>query len=151
MDLQLTEQVTYLFISHDLRVVGYLSDRIAVMYLGKLMEVGPAGIVFARPAPSLHRSARLVRAEHRRGEPDSYPVDGEIPSAATPPPGCVFHTRCPRRLDNGLCEGVEPPLVEVAPGHLMACHIELEELRRLQAVEVTIRPATSRLDPPPGR
>jgi peptide/nickel transport system ATP-binding protein len=145
VDLQLTEQVTYLFISHDLRVVGYLSDRIAVMYLGKLMEVGPSDIVFAAPhhpyTEALVSSMPSIGRESRT----RIRLSGEIPSAANPPPGCVFHTRCPRRLDNGLCEDVEPPLVEVAPGHLMACHIDIGELRRLQTVAVTIRPTTSPL------
>jgi peptide/nickel transport system ATP-binding protein len=143
VDLQLTEQVTYLFISHDLRVVGYLSDRIAVMYLGKLMEVGPSDIVFA--APHHPYTEALVSSVPNFGEETRRRIrlSGEIPSAAEPPPGCVFHTRCPRRLDSGLCEDVAPPLVEVAPGHLMACHIDVDELRRLQAVDVTVRPTTS--------
>jgi peptide/nickel transport system ATP-binding protein len=57
---------------------------------------------------------------------------GEIPSASDPPSGCVFHTRCPRRLASGVCESVEPPLAEVEPGHLMSCHIPLDQLRVLQ-------------------
>ena len=131
-DLQAKEQVTYLFISHDLGVVRYLSDRIAVLYLGRLLEIGPAETVFAGPhhpyteallsaVPSLdgHRQERIRLA-------------GEIPSAASPPAGCVFHTRCPRKLSTGVCERVEPPLAEVEPGHLMSCHIPIEELRRLQ-------------------
>jgi len=65
--------------------------------------------------------------------PTRIRLSGEIPSTASPPPGCVFHTRCPRVLDSGICERAEPPLVEVEPGHLMRCHIGVEELRRLQA------------------
>jgi len=133
VDLQISKQVTYLFISHDLRVVGYLSDRIAVMYLGRLMEVGPSDIVFKGPHHPYTEA--LVSSVPRIDGPIATRIrlSGEIPSAAKPPAGCVFHTRCPRVLDDGTCENVEPPLVEVAPGHLMRCHIPLEELRSLQA------------------
>ena len=64
-------------------------------------------------------------------------LEGEIPSAASPPTGCVFHTRCPRRLPTGVCETTEPPLAEVAPGHLMSCHIPIDQLRILQRAETT--------------
>jgi len=134
-DLQARQQVSYVFISHDLAVVRYLADRIAVLYLGRLMEVGPAEAVFSAPhhpyteallsaVPSLdgRRTARIRLA-------------GEIPSAAHPPQGCVFHTRCPRRLASGICERVEPALVEVAPLRTMRCHIPLAELALLQAGE----------------
>jgi peptide/nickel transport system ATP-binding protein len=134
-DLQGSKRVTYLFISHDLGVVRYLSDRIAVLYLGRLMEYGDAETVFAGPhhpyteallsaVPSLDgtRSERII-------------LKGEIPSPAHPPSGCVFHTRCPRRLVSGICESTEPPLAEVEPGHFMRCHIPASDLRRLQDVE----------------
>jgi peptide/nickel transport system ATP-binding protein len=134
-DLQGGKRVTYLFISHDLGVVRYLSDRIAVLYLGRLMEYGDAEAVFAGPhhpyteallsaVPSLDgtRSERII-------------LKGEIPSPAHPPSGCVFHTRCPRRLVSGICESTEPPLAEVEPGHFMRCHIPASDLRRLQDVE----------------
>jgi len=134
-DLQSAEQVSYLFISHDLGLVRYLSDRIVVLYLGRVMEVGPAETVFAGPhhpytealfsaVPSLdgQRRARIRLA-------------GEIPSAADPPGGCVFHTRCPRKLSTGICESTEPPLLEDEPGHQIRCHIPLAELRSLQRNE----------------
>jgi peptide/nickel transport system ATP-binding protein len=134
-DLQGSKRVTYLFISHDLGVVRYLSDRIAVLYLGRLMEYGAAEAVFIGPhhpyteallsaVPSLDgtRSERII-------------LSGEIPSPAHPPSGCVFHTRCPRRLASGVCESTEPPLAEVEPGHFMRCHIPPGELRQLQKVE----------------
>jgi peptide/nickel transport system ATP-binding protein len=136
-DLQGSKRVTYLFISHDLGVVRYLADRIAVLYLGRLMEYGDAEAVFAGPhhpyteallsaVPSLDgtRSERII-------------LKGEIPSPAHPPSGCVFHTRCPRRLVSGICESTEPPLAEVEPGHFMRCHIPAADLRRLQNVEST--------------
>jgi peptide/nickel transport system ATP-binding protein len=133
VDLQAKEQVTYLFISHDLGLVRYLSDRIAVLYLGRVMELGPAETVFAGPHHP-YTEALLSAVPSLDGlHTERIRLSGEIPSAADPPPGCVFHTRCPRRLPDGVCESTEPPLVEVSPGHLMSCHIPLEELQNLQA------------------
>jgi peptide/nickel transport system ATP-binding protein len=134
-DLQNREQVSYVFISHDLGVVRYLADHIAVLYLGRVMEYGAAETVFSGPhhpyteallsaVPSLDGTIR-----------ERIKLTGEIPSAANPPSGCVFHTRCPRRLTSGICESTEPALVEVEPGHTMRCHIPIAELRSLQAVE----------------
>ncbi len=132
VDLQAKEQVTYLFISHDLGLVRYLSDRIAVLYLGKIMEVGPAETVFAGPHHP-YTEALLSAVPSLDGQrPERIRLHGEIPSAANPPSGCVFHTRCPRRLPTGECESAEPPLREVAPGHLMSCHIPIDQLTVLQ-------------------
>ena len=131
-DLQAGEQVSYLFISHDLGVVRYLSDRIAVLYLGKVMEVGPAERVFSGPHHP-YTEALLSAVPSLDGQrADRIRLTGEIPSAADLPSGCVFHTRCPRRLPSGICESQEPPLREVEPGHRMSCHIPLEELQNLQ-------------------
>jgi peptide/nickel transport system ATP-binding protein len=135
VDLQRAEQVSYLFISHDLGVVRYLSDRIAVLYLGRIMELGPAETVFSGPhhpyTEALVSSLPSVDGEatHR------VRLTGEVPSVANPPSGCVLHTRCPRREGSGveeLCATVEPDLLEVEPGHLMRCHLSLETLRRMQ-------------------
>jgi peptide/nickel transport system ATP-binding protein len=127
-DLQAKEQVTYLFISHDLGLVRYLSDRIAVLYLGRVMELGPAERVFAGPHHP-YTEALLSAVPSLDGQRhERIRLAGEIPSAASPPSGCVFHTRCPRRLDSGICESTEPPLAEVEPGHLMSCHIPLDQL-----------------------
>jgi len=132
VDLQAKEQVTYLFISHDLGLVRYLSDRIAVLYLGRVMEVGPAETVFDPPHHP-YTEALLSAVPSLDGlRTERIRLTGEIPSAASPPSGCVFHTRCPRRLPTGICESDEPPLLEVAPGHLMSCHIPIDELRTLQ-------------------
>ncbi len=132
-DLQSRERVTYVFISHDLGVVRYLSDSIAVLYLGRVMEYGPAETVFSGAhhpyTESLLSAVPSLDGTHH----ERIRLTGEIPSAAHSPSGCVFHTRCPRRLANGLCESTEPALVEVEPGHLMRCHIPVEELRSLQA------------------
>jgi peptide/nickel transport system ATP-binding protein len=130
-DLQREEGVTYLFISHDLGVVRYLSDRIAVLYLGRLMEVGDAATVFDPPhhpyTEALLSAVPTIEGEER----PRIRLEGEIPSASDPPSGCVFHTRCPRYL-GAICEEQEPPLAEVEPGHFMRCHIPIEELRQLQ-------------------
>ncbi len=138
-DLQRNERSSYVFISHDLGVVRYLSDRIAVLYLGRLMEVGSAATVFNGPHHP-YTEALLSAVPSVDGATESRIVlEGEIPSAADPPSGCVFNTRCPRRLETGVCETTVPPLVEVEPGHRMACHIPIEELRQLQSAE----PATA--------
>jgi peptide/nickel transport system ATP-binding protein len=130
-DLQLKSRTSYLLISHDLGVVRYLADRIAVMYLGRIMEVGGSEAVFNGPnhpyTEALLSAVPNVDGDERR----RILLEGEIPSPANPPSGCVFNTRCPRVI-RGLCEVTEPPLVEVEPGHMMSCHIPLEELRRLQ-------------------
>jgi len=132
-DLQAKEQVSYLFISHDLGVVRYLSDRIAVLYLGRLLEVGPAEQVFAGPHHPYTEAllSAVPSLDGQRGE--RIRLAGEIPSAASPPPGCVFHTRCPRRLASGVCESIEPPLAEAERGHFLRCHIPIADLAYLQA------------------
>jgi peptide/nickel transport system ATP-binding protein len=131
-ELQSREGVTYLFISHDLGVVRYISDRIAVLYLGRLMELGDAETVF-NPPHHPYTEALLSAVPNIEGaERPRIRLEGEIPSAADPPSGCVFHTRCPRFL-GAICEEEEPPLAEVGPGHFMRCHIPVEELRVLQA------------------
>ncbi len=130
-ELQIKSKTSYLVISHDLGVVRYLADRIAVMYLGRIMEVGDSETVFRGPnhpyTEALLSAVPNVDNEDRK----RILLQGDIPSPANPPTGCVFNTRC-HRVIAGLCEVVEPPLVEVEPGHLMSCHIPLEELRRLQ-------------------
>ena len=134
-DLQTTERATYLFISHDLGLVRYLSDRIVVLYLGRVMEVGPSETVFAGPHHP-YTEALFSAVPSLDGErPSRIRLTGEIPSAADPPSGCVFHTRCPRRLPTGICESTEPPLLEEETGHLIRCHIPLSELRTIQRNE----------------
>jgi peptide/nickel transport system ATP-binding protein len=130
-DLQNREHVAYVFISHDLGVVRYLSDRIAVMYLGRLMELGPAEVVFDGPHHPYTEALLSAVPTIDGGGRERIKLEGEIPSAATPPTGCVFHTRCPR-FRGAICVEQEPPLVEVEPDHMMRCHIPIEELRQLQ-------------------
>jgi peptide/nickel transport system ATP-binding protein len=132
-DLQRREDVAYLFISHDLGVVRYLADRIVVLYLGRVMEVGPADKVFA--APHHPYTEALLSAVPTLDDLDRLRIrlEGEIPSAAEPPSGCPFQTRCPRKIGE-ICETTEPELRQEEPGHGIRCHIPLEELRRLQVV-----------------
>jgi peptide/nickel transport system ATP-binding protein len=127
-DLQAKHQVSYLFISHDLGSVRYLSDRIAVLYLGQLMEIGPAERVFSGPHHPY--TAALLSAVPSLGHQIGQRVrlEGEIPSAIHVPGGCVFHTRCPRKL-GPVCEERQPPLHPGAePGHLIRCHIPATDL-----------------------
>ncbi|SEP40500.1 peptide/nickel transport system ATP-binding protein [Rhodospirillales bacterium URHD0017] len=123
VDLQERMGLTYLFIAHDLAVVRHVCDRIAVLYLGKIMEVGPAASLFARP---LHPYTRTLisaapvpdpRVERTRRH---VPMKGEPPSALNPPSGCRFRTRCP--IAEEVCALQEPPLLEAAPGQRVACH-----------------------------
>ena len=136
-DLQRDEHVAYLFISHDLGVVHYLADRIAVLYLGRVMEVGPAEDVFAGPHHPYTEA--LLSAVPRLDELGRQRIvlEGEIPSGADPPPGCPFQTRCQRKIGE-ICETTEPELREEVAGHGIRCHIPLEELRRLQVDEGSV-------------
>jgi peptide/nickel transport system ATP-binding protein len=131
-DLQRREDVAYLFISHDLGVVRYLADRIVVLYLGRIMEVGPAEKVFGGPQHPYTEA--LLSAVPTLDNLDRLRIrlEGEIPSAADPPSGCPFHTRCPRKIGE-ICETTEPALREDEIGHAIRCHIPVDELRRLQA------------------
>jgi peptide/nickel transport system ATP-binding protein len=136
-DIQHRERASYVFISHDLGVVRYLSDRIAVLYLGRVMEVGPAGAVFSGPHhPYTEALLSAVPTLDDAGR-ERIRLEGEIPSAANPPSGCPFHTRCQRKIGT-ICETTEPPLAESEPGHEIRCHIPIEELRRLQVEEVPV-------------
>jgi len=134
VELQSENRVAYVFISHDLGVVRYISDRIAVLYLGRLQELGPADVVFDGPHHPYTEALLSAVPTIDGGGRDRIRLEGDIPSAASPPSGCVFHTRCPRKL-GAICEEQEPPLVEVEDGHLMRCHIPIEELRVLQREE----------------
>ena len=128
--LQAERGVSYLFISHDLATVRYLSDRIAVLYLGRLMEIGPAERVFAGPHHP-YTASLLAAAPTLDGRGRQPPrLGGELPSALHPPTGCVFHTRCPRML-GAICAQQEPPLHPGAePGHRIRCHIPTAELNK---------------------
>jgi peptide/nickel transport system ATP-binding protein len=133
-DLQQRKEVAYLFISHDLGVVRYLADRIVVLYLGRVMEIGPADQVFAGPHHPYTEA--LLSAVPTLDDLDRLRIrlEGDIPSASDPPSGCPFQTRCPRKIGE-LCETTEPELIEEEAGHGIRCHIPLAELARLQVVD----------------
>jgi len=134
-ELQVEFGLTYLFIAHDLNVVRHISDRIAVMYLGKIVELSPADELHVRPihpyteallsaVPTVETSAR----ERLRGR---VVLRGDPPSPVAPPSGCRFHTRC--RYATEICSAVEPPLVDHGGGHLAACHHPLDGRTPVQA------------------
>jgi oligopeptide/dipeptide ABC transporter ATP-binding protein len=114
--------VSYLFIAHDLAVVKYVSTRIGVMYLGKLVETATSEELYAHP---LHPYTQVLLSNALPGHPDDTQAEvilrGEVPSAFNPPKGCRFHPRCPQALTT--CAELEPVLREQSPGHRVACHL----------------------------
>jgi peptide/nickel transport system ATP-binding protein len=123
MELKGALSLTYLFISHDLGVVKFISDRVVVMYLGRVVESAPADELFARPN---HPYTRALLAEVGRVEPRKrtfVPIKGEIPSPLAPPPGCHFHPRCPYAMP--ICQQSVPALDVVAPDHRSACWLNV--------------------------
>ena len=122
-DLQDEFGLTYVFVAHDLGVVRHVSDRIAVMYLGKIVEIGPAEDVYTNP---IHPytvsllSAVPVPDPRLNAAREHVVLEGDVPSPANPPPACRFHTRCPKATE--ICSEVEPQLVDYGKGHWAACH-----------------------------
>jgi len=122
VELQERLGLTYLFIAHDLRIVEHVSDRVAVMYMGKIVELAPAKEIYLDPR---HPYTQVLLASIPEPDPDTRKtkviLEGEPPSPVAPPPGCRFHGRCPVAIEE--CRVLEPPLVEVSPGHWAACHL----------------------------
>jgi peptide/nickel transport system ATP-binding protein len=118
-DMKARYDVSLMFISHDLSVVKNISDRVMVMYMGKVCEVAGADDLFARPAHHYTR-ALMAAIPGSRQSVDEEVLEGELPSAIAPPPGCRFHTRCPAASDQ--CRTVEPELQSIGQGHFVACH-----------------------------
>jgi oligopeptide/dipeptide ABC transporter ATP-binding protein len=145
-DLQDELGLSYVFVAHDLSVVRHVSDRIAVMYLGKVVELSPAEELYTKPIHP-YTSALLgaipIPDPKQNRERERIVVSGEVPSPIDPPNGCRFAGRCPRASD--LCRNVEPPLTEYANGHLAACHhpqnVTAEELA--SATRSLLSPAAS--------
>ena len=132
VDLQATDAVSFILISHDLAVVHYLADRIGVMYLAQLVEIGDTEAVFGGPQhPYTEALLSAVPTLDLEPRAPRIRLAGDIPSLAQPPSGCRFHTRCPRKLGE-ICEQQKPPWQDAGRGHLIRCHIPPEELRTLQ-------------------
>jgi oligopeptide transport system ATP-binding protein len=120
--LQREKKLTYLFISHDLRAIRHVSNRVAVMYLGKLVEVADARTIYADPLMPYTRALisavpvpdPAIESKRRR-----IVLEGDVPSPINPPEGCRFHTRCPYAIE--ACRQVVPPLLEIKPSHFAAC------------------------------
>ncbi len=121
MDLREDLDLTYLFISHDLSVVEHISDRIVIMYLGRVVEVSPTGELFDQPNHPYTQAllAEVPRIDLRKR--NYTPVSGEIPSPLDPPPGCHFHPRCPFATER--CARERPALKQIGPGRWSACHL----------------------------
>jgi oligopeptide transport system ATP-binding protein len=120
--LQRRKNLTYLFISHDLRAVRHVSDRVAVMYLGKLVEIANAKTIYDEPLMPYTRaliSAVPVPDPEIEASRQRMVLEGDVPSPINPPPGCRFHTRCPYAIQ--ACKEVVPPLAEIKPNHFAAC------------------------------
>jgi oligopeptide/dipeptide ABC transporter ATP-binding protein len=110
-----------LFVSHDLRAVHHISDRIAVMYLGQIVELGRAEEIYARPLMPYTRALIAVAPSTRpRSNGRSAILTGEVPDASQVPPGCRFHPRCPHAIE--MCRTQVPPWEEISPKHFVACH-----------------------------
>jgi oligopeptide/dipeptide ABC transporter ATP-binding protein len=123
-ELQEEFNLTYLFIAHDLSVVHYVSDRVAIMYLGKIVEVGPTDKVFQNPVhPYTQALMAAVPAVDKTQRRERIILEGSVPSPVDPPTGCRFHTRCFDERRSRLCEEEEPSLVTVGTDHRVACHL----------------------------
>lgn len=122
MDLQQQMGVAFIFISHDLSVVEHIGRRVAVMYLGRIVELAPCEALFAKPVhpytEALIAAAPVADPTRVRSE---LPVEGEVPSPINPPKGCAFHPRCPLAIER--CSIVVPPLAQIADGRFVACHV----------------------------
>ena len=127
-DLKEKQKLTYLFITHDLSVVKYISDRIGVMYLGNMVETAPSDDLFAHPLhPYTEALLNAIPTTDDRSGKGPEILQGDIPSPVNPPKGCKFHTRC--KYCTAVCEQVVPAMEEVRPGHYVACHHILEANR----------------------
>jgi oligopeptide/dipeptide ABC transporter ATP-binding protein len=125
-DLQKTSGIAYMFISHDLGVVQEVSDRVAVMYFGRIVEEGPVDRVYTSPQhPYTRALLSAIPPADPTAEHAPIPLSGEIPTPIDPPSGCSFHPRCP--LARPVCADLVPPLYDMAPAHVAACHVTAAE------------------------
>ncbi|MFE1573610.1 ABC transporter ATP-binding protein [Comamonas odontotermitis] len=122
MDLRAQRGLTYMFISHDLGVVRHISDRVAIMYLGKIVEMAPTAEIFGKAQHPYTQALLAEVPDVARRKRSFVPIKGEIPSPLNPPSGCTFHPRCPHAMER--CKTEVPVLRETAPGHVTACHLQ---------------------------
>ncbi len=137
MEIQREHKTTLLFISHDLSIVRYLSDRVLVMYLGHVVELGTTEQVFAPPYhPYTEALLSAVPIADTRVEKEHIVLEGDVPSAMNPPPGCPFQTRCrwKSKVPGNLCETEVPPMRQMQDGHQVKCHLSEEEFRGMTPV-----------------
>jgi oligopeptide/dipeptide ABC transporter ATP-binding protein len=121
LELQERFNLTYLFVAHDLSVVKHISDRVAVMYVGQIVEMGPAAEVFSRPKhPYTSALMAAIPVPDPRRRSEKVPLLGDVANPAAPPSGCYFHPRCPYALD--VCRTTPPAWEEVEPGRMVRCH-----------------------------
>jgi peptide/nickel transport system ATP-binding protein len=138
MEIQQRFDTTLVFIAHDLSVVRYFSDYVAVMYLGKICEIGPAEAIYAPPYhPYTEALLAAVPIPDPSVEQKHIRLSGTVPSALNPPSGCRFNTRCPHKIGE-ICETEEPPWQDAGEGHRIFCHIPLEELQKMEAVVTSV-------------
>ncbi|MEK7790532.1 MAG: dipeptide ABC transporter ATP-binding protein [Deltaproteobacteria bacterium] len=122
-DLQKKFRLTYLFIAHDLKVVEYISDRVAVMYLGEIVELAKSEDIYRDPKhPYTQALLSAIPVPNPKAKSSRIILKGDVPSSISPPPGCPFHTRCHYQIV-GECKTVHPELRELAPGHWVSCHL----------------------------
>jgi oligopeptide/dipeptide ABC transporter ATP-binding protein len=122
MDLQREKRLSYLFIAHDLAVVEHISHRIAVMYLGRIVEYADKKTLFTQPKhPYTQALLAAVPVPNPKLRREKRLLQGDVPSPINPPPGCTFHTRCP--YAEARCREKVPVLKEIAPGHGVSCHL----------------------------
>ncbi len=132
-DLRAAGNASYIFISHDLRAVGYLADWLMVLYLGQVVEEGTLDQVYSNPShPYTEALISAIPVPDPQIKQGRIRLDGDIPSAANVPAGCRFHTRCPRKI-GAICEQQEPPWQDASDGHRIRCHIPPDELAQLQS------------------
>ena len=131
-DLQREYKLTYIFVSHDMSVIEYICDRVAIMYLGKMVEIGDKNAIFNNPKHPYTQAllSAVPRADQEVDTSKRIILEGDIPSPVDPPAGCVFHTRCRHAMD--ICKQEVPPTLDMGCGHCVSCHLYTQEQAQSQ-------------------